>query len=141
MSVDRPDPVVAKRLLICDSIEKRSDGGVNLINLWLLKRLPRGWTPASALPPWAVFVWATNGRGTVKFQVDLLAQKPDGTQPLVWRSNAQEVEFASPLETYFILIPATNVRIESPGDFVVELHCEDQKGKKYFLDDVAITFI
>src|SRR6266702_4155935 len=137
MSVDLPEPVVAKKLLICDSIEKRSDGGVNLINLWLLKRLPKGWTPNSVLPSWAAFAWVTNGRGRVRFRIDFLSQKPDGTQPLLWRSNAHEVVFASPLETYFISIAATDVRIDSPGDFVVELHCEDAAGNRYFLDDLA----
>ena len=140
MSVDLPDPVVAKRLLICDSIEKRNDGGVNLINLWLLRRLPKGWTPTSVLPPWAAFAWVTNGRGRVRFRLYVAPQQTNGRQNHIWSSPIQEILFSDPIETFFLSFSIAGLAIDAPGDHLVELHCEDKFGSMYFLDDILVTF-
>ncbi|GEM_PF-1449985 len=140
MTVDRPDPVVAKRLLVCDAIEKRTDGGVNLVNLWLLKRLPKDWHSAAPISSFAAFAWLTNGRGKVRFRLEIDALLPDGQQTTVWSSDIADVVFSDPIETRFLCIPVRNVRIGAPGDFLVELHCEDEFGNVYFLDDIKISF-
>lgn len=140
MSKERPDPVVAKRLLICDRIERRADGGVNLINLWLLKRLPRGWRPGDAVAPFAAFAWLTNGRGTLTFRLDVLAPQPDGRQVIIQQSTLYPVRFTDPLETQFLCLSVTDLRLGSSGDFTVELYCEDQQHQRYFLDSITISF-
>ena len=141
MSINRPDPVVAKRLLICDRIERRSDGGVNLINLWLLKRLPKGWNSNTILPPWAAFAWLTIGRGKVKVRLDIAAQPPDDEPIPVWRSPMQEVVFLTPIETQFLCISVTDLRIDAAGDYLVELYCEDELGNGYFLEDMLVSLV
>jgi hypothetical protein len=140
MSQERPDPVVAKRLLICDRIEGRADGGVNLINLWLLKRLPRGWRPGEVVPPFAAFAWLTNGRGSLTFRIEVVASDPAGRQQGILRSRLYPVTFADPLETQFLCLTITALRIQSSGDFSVELYCEDEQHYRYFLDSVRISF-
>jgi hypothetical protein len=140
MALDRPDPVVAKRLLVCDRIERRADGGVNLINLWLLKRLPTGWAPGSFVPPWAAFAWLTNGRGKVRFRSDIAEALPDGQLNPLWRSDLHEALFSDPIETRFLCIAISNLKINAPGDFLVELNCQDDAGNFYYLDELVVTF-